>query len=35
MTEWSGFEPKIWSSTIVEFGSYHYNYANGREGDVS
>lgn len=24
MTEWSGFEPKMWGPTIISFGSYHY-----------
>jgi hypothetical protein len=33
MREWSGFEPKMWGSTIIGFGSYHYQYASGREGD--
>jgi hypothetical protein len=26
-------EPKMWGSSIVGFGSYHYVYASGREGD--
>ena len=26
-------EPKLWSSNIVGFDSYHYKYATGREGD--
>ena len=26
-------EPKMWGKTIVGFGSYHYKYASGREGD--
>jgi hypothetical protein len=26
-------EPKMWGSSIVCFGSYHYRYASGREGD--
>lgn len=26
-------EPKMWGSSIVGFGSYHYTYASGREGD--
>ena len=33
MSEWSGFEPKMWGPTIVGFGSYHYKYASGHEGD--
>ena len=26
-------KPKMWGSNIVGFGSYHYVYASGREGD--
>jgi len=26
-------EPKMWGSSIVGFGDYHYKYASGREGD--
>ena len=26
-------KPKIWGSDIVGFGSYHYKYASGQEGD--
>jgi hypothetical protein len=26
--------PKMWGSSIVGFGSYHYKYASGREGDI-
>ena len=33
MTKWSGFEPKMWGPTIIGFGSYHYKYASGHEGD--
>lgn len=25
--------PKMWGSSIVGFGSYHYKYESGREGD--
>jgi hypothetical protein len=28
-----GAEPKMWGSSIVGFGHYHYKYASGREGD--
>ena len=28
-----GAEPKMWGSSMVGFGSYHYKYASGREGD--
>ena len=27
-------EPKMWGSSIVGFGSYHYAYASGHEGDI-
>ncbi len=30
----SGFEPKMWGTTIIGFGSYHYKYESGREGDA-
>jgi hypothetical protein len=33
MSKWSGFEPKMWGPTIIGFGSYHYKYASGHEGD--
>ena len=26
-------EPKMWGSSIIGFGSYHYRYASGQEGD--
>ena len=26
--------PKMWGPSIVGFGSYHYKYATGREGDI-
>ncbi len=31
----SGFEPKMWGTAIVGFGSYHYKYDTGREGDAA
>lgn len=34
MKKWSGFEPKMWGPSIVGFGSYHYKYASGHEGDA-
>ncbi len=34
MSKWAGFEPKMWGPTISGFGSYHYKYASGREGDA-
>lgn len=33
MKIWSGFDPKMWGPTIIGFGSYHYKYASGHEGD--
>lgn len=27
-------EPKMWGPTIIGFGSYHYKYASGHEGDT-
>ncbi len=33
MRELSGEEPKMWGPAIIGFGSYHYKYASGREGD--
>jgi hypothetical protein len=29
----TGEEPKMWGPSIVGFGSYHYKYDSGREGD--
>jgi hypothetical protein len=29
----TGEEPVMWGPSIVGFGSYHYRYASGREGD--
>ena len=34
MSDWTGFEPKMWGPTIIGFGSYHYKYASGHEGDM-
>lgn len=28
------FEPKMWGPSIIGFGSYHYKYASGHEGDA-
>ena len=33
MTRVTGSEPKMWGSSLIGFGSYHYKYASGREGD--
>ncbi len=29
----TGERPRMWGSSIVGFGSYHYRYESGREGD--
>lgn len=33
MEKATGAEPKMWGDSIVGFGSYHYKYASGQEGD--
>jgi hypothetical protein len=30
----TGFAPKMWGPSIIGFGSYHYKYESGREGDA-
>lgn len=32
--EVTGQEAKMWGPSIIGFGSYHYKYASGREGDA-
>jgi len=34
MREWSGFDPKMWGTSIIGFGSYQYKYASEHEGDM-
>ena len=34
MEKQTGYEPKMWGTSIVGFGSYHYKYASGHEGDA-
>ncbi len=34
MREVTDKEPVLWGSSIVGFGTYHYKYASGREGDM-
>ena len=34
MSEWTGFQAKMWGPSIIGFGSYHYKYASGHEGDA-
>ena len=33
MEQVTGAEAKMWGDSIVGFGSYHYKYASGREGE--
>ncbi len=33
-TSVSGYPAKMWGQAIVGFGSYHYKYESGREGDA-
>ena len=30
----TGLEPEMWGPSIIGFGSYHYRYDSGREGDM-
>lgn len=34
MRRLTGHEPAMWGTSIVGFGSYHYRYESGREGDM-
>ncbi|NQX12235.1 DUF1801 domain-containing protein [Microbacteriaceae bacterium VKM Ac-2855] len=34
MSAISGEAPVLWGPSIIGFGSYHYRYASGREGDA-
>ncbi|AZA73143.1 DUF1801 domain-containing protein [Chryseobacterium indoltheticum] len=34
MQKWTDSEPKMWGSSIIGFGNYHYKYASGHEGDA-
>lgn len=33
MQEVTGEQPKVWGGNMIGFGSYHYTYESGREGD--
>ncbi|MFA1821751.1 DUF1801 domain-containing protein [Virgibacillus oceani] len=33
-TEETGYEAKMWGPSIIGFGSYHYKYNSGHEGDA-
>ncbi|KRE59806.1 DUF1801 domain-containing protein [Paenibacillus sp. Soil750] len=32
--EVTGYEAKMWGPSIIGFGTYHYKYASGHEGDA-
>lgn len=34
MQKASGFDSKMWGPSIIGFGSYHYKYDSGHEGDA-
>ncbi|HAY32730.1 MAG TPA: DUF1801 domain-containing protein [Ignavibacteria bacterium] len=34
MQKISGFEAKMWGQSIIGFGTYHYKYKSGHEGDA-
>ena len=34
MRDVTGLEPEMWGPSIIGFGSYHYRYESGREGDM-
>jgi hypothetical protein len=34
MTRATGEPARMWGSSIIGFGTYHYKYASGREGDA-
>ncbi|MGG5791471.1 DUF1801 domain-containing protein [Bacillus nitratireducens] len=33
-TETTGYTAKMWGPSIIGFGTYHYKYASGHEGDA-
>lgn len=33
MKEITGEQPVMWGDSIIAYGSFHYNYSSGREGD--
>ncbi len=34
ITSQTGLSPKMWGSAIIGYGSYHYKYESGHEGDA-
>src|SRR6478735_5189430 len=35
MTRVTGEQPRMWGPSIVGFGTYHYRYPSGRQGDMA
>ena len=35
MKKASGYDAKMWGSSIIGFGKYHYKYASGHEGEAA
>jgi hypothetical protein len=33
-TKTTGYQAKMWGTSIIGFGTYHYKYASGHEGDA-
>lgn len=33
MRELTGYKPKMWGASIIGYGTYHYKYPSGQEGD--
>lgn len=33
MKQWTNETPNMWGESMIGFGSYHYKYESGREGD--
>ncbi len=33
MEKWTGYPPRMWGESIIGYGSYHYHYKSGQEGD--
>ena len=34
MQQATGLQPKMWGTAIIGFGSYHYKYESGHQGDM-
>ena len=30
---WTGYQPRLWGTSLIGYGMYHYRYDSGREGD--